>query len=114
IRTADRLQRTAPWQEDFEGGVARLKEIILEDALGICAELDAHIANHVGTYEDEWAATLKDPERLKQFSSFINEPTTPDPSLAYVEVRGQRRPATQEERASGPVLIAPMKLEVRS
>ncbi|NTV39330.1 MAG: nitrite reductase large subunit, partial [Demequinaceae bacterium] len=41
IRTADRLQRTAPWQEDFEGGVARLKEIILEDALGICAELDA-------------------------------------------------------------------------
>jgi len=114
IRTADRLQRTAPWQEDFAGGLDRLKEIILDDALGICAELDAHIAKHVGTYEDEWAATLKDPERLKQFSSFINEPATPDPSLAYVEVRGQRRPATPEERASGPVLIAPMKLEVRS
>ncbi len=114
IRTADRLQRTAPWQEDFEGGLDRLKEIILEDALGICAELDAHIASHVGTYEDEWAATLNDPERLKQFSSFVNLPHTPDPSLSYVEVRGQKRPATAQERASGAVLIAPMKLEVRS
>lgn len=114
IRTADRLQRTAPWQEDFEGGVARLKEIILDDALGICAELDEHIGRHVGTYEDEWAATLNDPERLKQFAGFVNDPGTPDPSLAYVEVRGQRRPATPEEREVGAVLIAPMKLEVRS
>ncbi len=115
IRTADRLQRTAPWQQDFEGGLDRLKEIILDDALGICDELDAHMARHVGTYEDEWAAVLKDPERLKQFSSFVNAPDTADPSLAYVEVRGQRRPATDEERADGgPILIAPTALEVRS
>ena len=115
IRTADRLQRTAPWQEDFEGGLDRLKEIILEDAFGICGELDDHMARHVGTYEDEWAAVLKDPERLKQFSSFVNAPDTADPSLAYVEVRGQRRPATGEERAQGgPILIAPTALEVRS
>ncbi|MCB2412107.1 nitrite reductase large subunit NirB [Demequina sp. TTPB684] len=115
IRTADRLQRTAPWQEDFEGGLDRLKEIILEDALGICEELDAHMARHVGTYEDEWAAVLKDPERLKQFSSFVNAPDTADPSLAYVEVRGQRRPATEAEKSEGgPILIAPMALEVRS
>jgi nitrite reductase (NADH) large subunit len=121
IRTADRLQRTAPWQEDFEGGIDRLKEIILDDALGICEELDAHLSRHVGTYEDEWAAVLKDPERLKQFSSFVNAPDTADPSLAYVEVRGQRRPATDEEKAravgesqGGPILIAPMALEVRS
>ena len=114
IRTADRLQRTAPWQEDFEGGLDRLKEIILDDALGLCAELDAHMDRHVGSYEDEWASALKDPVRMKQFSSFVNAPDTPDPSLAYVEVRGQKRPATAEEKASGPVLIAPMALEVRS
>ena len=114
VRTADRLQRTAPWQEDFEGGLDRLKEIILDDALGICAELDAHMLRHINTYEDEWAAVLGDPERLKQFASFLNAPETPDPTLAYVETRGQRRPATREERAHGPVLIASANLEVRS
>jgi len=114
VRTADRLQRTAPWQEDFEGGLDRLKEIILDDSLGICAELDAHMERHVDSYEDEWAAVLKDPERLKQFASFINAPDTPDPSLAYVEERGQRRPASAGERETGPVLIAPTTLKVRS
>lgn len=114
VRTADRLQRTAPWQEEFEGGLDRLKEIILDDALGICAELDAHMVRHIDSYEDEWAAVLGDPERLKQFASFLNAPETPDPTLAYVETRGQRRPATAEERATGPVLIAPTTLEVRS
>jgi nitrite reductase (NADH) large subunit len=114
VRTADRLQRTAPWQEDFEGGLDRLKEIILDDALGICAELDAHMVRHIDSYEDEWAAVLSDPDRLKQFASFLNAPDTPDPTLAYVEQRGQRRPATSEERASGPVLIASTTLEVRS
>ena len=102
VRTADRLQRTAPWQEDFEGGLDRLKEIILDDSLGICAELDAHMERHVDSYEDEWAAVLKDPERLKQFASFINAPDTPDPSLAYVEERGQRRPASRANAKPAP------------
>ena len=114
IRNADRLQRTAPWQEDFEGGLDRLREIIVDDVLGICADLDAHMARHIDTYEDEWAAVLRDPERLAQFASFVNAPDTPDPSLAYVEQRGQRRPATASEREASPVLIASATLEVRS
>ncbi|MBM6404980.1 nitrite reductase large subunit [Phycicoccus sp. CSK15P-2] len=114
VRTADRLQRTAPWQEDHEGGLDRIREIVVDDALGIGADLDAQMARHVDSYEDEWAAVLRDPERLRQFSSFVNAPDTPDPTLAYVEERGQRRPATDEERAHGPVLIAPATLEVRS
>ncbi|WP_297082860.1 nitrite reductase large subunit NirB [uncultured Demequina sp.] len=114
IRTADRLQRTAPWQEEHEGGLEAIREVILEDSLGICADLDEHMARHIDTYEDEWKAVLNDPERLAQFTSFVNAPDQPDPSLAYVEQRGQRRPATQDERDSGAVLIAPSTLEVRS
>ena len=106
VRTADRLQRTAAWQADFEGGLERLREIVVDDALGICGELDAQMERHIATYEDEWAAVLRDPVRLQQFSSFINATTTPDPTLAHVEERGQRRPATDDERAGGPVLIA--------
>jgi nitrite reductase (NADH) large subunit len=114
VRTADRLQRTAPWQEEHEGGLDAIRAVIIEDSLGICADLDEHMARHIDTYEDEWAAVLNDPERLKQFASFVNAPDQPDPSLAYVEQRGQRRPATSEERASGAVLIAPATLEIRS
>jgi len=114
IRTADRLQRTAPWQEEHEGGLDRIREIVVDDSLGLGADLDAHMARHIDTYEDEWKAVLNDPERLKQFTSFVNAPDQADPSLAYVEQRGQRRPATPEERESGAVLIAPSTLEVRS
>jgi len=119
IRTADRLQRTAPWVAELEGGIEELRRVIFEDSLGIGADLDAQMALLVENYEDEWAATLRDPEKLKRFASFVNAPDTPDPSLAFVEERGQVRPATASEReayaagAAGAVLIAGTTLEVR-
>ncbi|MDR6168289.1 nitrite reductase (NADH) large subunit [Microbacterium paludicola] len=113
ISTADRLQRTAPWFEDLEGGIDGLRAVIFDDALGICADLDAAMARHIDAYEDEWAATLADPEKLRRFASFVNAPTTPDPSLAYTVERGQPRPATAEERTDDRVLIAGTTLEVR-
>jgi nitrite reductase (NADH) large subunit len=114
IRTADRLQRTAPWQLEYEGGLDAIRDIVVNDSLGICADLDAHMDRHVDTYEDEWKAVLSDPERLRQFSSFINAPDQPDPTLAYMPERGQRRPATADERKNSPVLIASTTLEIRS
>ncbi|MBO9520007.1 MAG: nitrite reductase large subunit [Nocardioidaceae bacterium] len=108
VRTADRLQRTAPWVEAH--GIEAIREVILEDSLGICADLDAAMAAHVGSYCDEWAATLADPDKLAQFVSFVNDPEASDPDLAYVEERGQRRPATASERT----LIAGPTLEVRA
>jgi len=87
--------------------------VIFDDSLGICEDLDAAMAVHVDRYEDEWAATLRDPVKLRRFESFVNSPDTPDPSLAYVSERGQVRPATTEERSDGAVLIAGTTLEVR-
>ncbi|WP_292676029.1 MULTISPECIES: nitrite reductase large subunit NirB [unclassified Microbacterium] len=113
IFTADRLQRTAPWFEDLEGGIDGLRAVIFDDSLGICADLDAAIARHLDAYEDEWKATLEDPEKLRRFASFVNAPTTPDPSLAYTVERGQPRPATPDEREDSRVLIAGTVLEVR-
>ncbi|RNM11510.1 nitrite reductase large subunit NirB [Nocardioides pocheonensis] len=110
VRTADRLQRTAPWVEEHEGGLEAIRAVVMEDSLGICADLDAAMAAHVENYRDEWAATLADPEKLSQFVSFINSPESSDPDLTYVEERGQRRPATPDERQ----LIAGPRLEVRS
>ena len=113
VRTADRLQRTATWVEDHEGGLDAIRAVVLEDSLGVCADLDAAMAGHVDAYEDEWAAVLADPEKLRRFGSFVNAPTEPDASLAYVSERGQPRPATAEERERGGVLIAGTTLEVR-
>ena len=114
VRTADRLQRTAPWIEDVEGGLDGVRAVVLEDSLGIAEDLDAAMAAHVESYADEWKATLDDPEKLRRFASFVNAPTTPDPSLAYVAERGQVRPATPAERAGrSPVLVAGTTLEVR-
>jgi len=109
VRTADRLQRTAPWVEEYEGGLEAIREVIIDDSLGICADLYGAMALHVDNYQDEWAATLRDPVKLQQFTSFINAPEVSDPDLAYVDERGQRRPARPEERP----LIAGATLEVR-
>ena len=50
------------------------RSVIVEDSLGIAAELDAAMARHVEAYEDEWAAVLDDPDRLRRFVSFVNAP----------------------------------------
>ncbi|WP_426998671.1 nitrite reductase large subunit NirB [Pseudarthrobacter sp. N5] len=108
IRTADRLQRTARWQEELDGGLKHVEDVVVKDSLGIAAELEASMDKHVDNYEDEWAATLKDPERLRRFRSFVNAPDQKDDSISFVPERGQIRPATAEEKASAngrPVLI---------
>ncbi|HEX2419761.1 MAG TPA: nitrite reductase large subunit NirB [Micromonosporaceae bacterium] len=92
IRTADRLQRTATWLESLEGGLDHLREVIVDDSLGLCTELDAAMAQHVTGYADEWAGVLDDPEKLRRFASFVNAPETPDPSIEFVSERGQPVP----------------------
>ncbi|MDV9198625.1 nitrite reductase large subunit NirB [Streptomyces sp. Wh19] len=116
IRTADRLERTAPWLERLEGGLDHLRAVVLDDSLGICADLDELMARHVETYEDEWAATLADPERVRRFVSFANAPGTPDPTVRFVRERDRIRPARPDEDGFPltPALIAGPALEVRT
>ena len=111
VRTADRLQRTAAWIEGLDGGLDYLRRVIVDDALGLCAELDAAMARHVEGYADEWRATLEDPDKLRRFVSFVNAPNTPDPAIQFVPERGQLRPARPEEKGEA-VLVAGPRLEV--
>jgi len=127
VRTAERLQRTATWLESVEGGLDHVRAVVLDDSLGIAADLDAAMARHVEGYADEWRATLEDPQRLERFVSFVNAPDVADPDLAYVPVRGQRRPrgaddtrhlaettVPQDGSADTAVLVAGPRLEVVS
>jgi nitrite reductase (NADH) large subunit len=101
IRTADRLQRTAAWIDGLDGGLDRVREVVVDDALGLGAELEAAMAAHVGTYFDEWRATLEDPDKLARFVSFVNAPETPDPNISFTRERGQIQPAD----SAGPVAL---------
>jgi nitrite reductase (NADH) large subunit len=97
IRTADRLQRTAAWIEAMDGGLDHLRSVVVDDSLGLGADLDAAMAHHVESYADEWRSTLDDPDRLRRFVSFVNAPGTPDPSITFTTEREQLVP--------GPVLV---------
>lgn len=99
LRTADRLQRTARWLEELPGGLDQVREVVIEDSLGLATELESAMTRHVAGYRDEWAETLNDPDRLRRFRSFVNAPLAPDASIQHVTERGQRRPATMTERA---------------
>ena len=87
-----KASRSGKWVEDHEGGLEAIRAVVLDDSLGICADLDAAMAGHVESYEDEWAATLADPVKLKRFRSFVNT-AAPDTALEYITERGQQRPA---------------------
>lgn len=101
IRTADRLQRTAAWIEAMEGGLDHLRAVIVDDSLGLCAELDAAMARHVDSYSDEWRDVLEDPVRLRRFDSFVNAPGVPDPSITFARERGQPVPVGPAQAGEG-------------
>ncbi|MEU1597802.1 nitrite reductase large subunit NirB [Streptomyces sp. NPDC005708] len=92
IRTADRLERTSVWLERIPGGLDHVRDVVVQDSLGICEELESLMAAHVANYRDEWAQTLDAPERLARFVSFVNAPGTPDPVVGFVPERDQIKP----------------------
>jgi nitrite reductase (NADH) large subunit len=92
IQTADRLTRTSVWLENMEGGIARLREIIVDDKLGICDELERMMQHLVDTYRCEWTEVVNNPERRKLFRQFVNSEQT-ETGIEIVTERGQSRPA---------------------
>ncbi|MBW7471925.1 nitrite reductase large subunit NirB [Marinobacter sp. M216] len=95
VRTGDRLQRTSVWMENLEGGLDYLKQVVLEDSLGICAELDEHMDGIVDTYQCEWKTAVEDPEKRKRFREFVNAPEQKDPVQQWTTERDQRRPVLE-------------------
>ena len=96
IRTADRLQRTSVWMDNLEGGLDYLKDVVINDRLGLAADLEKEMQGVVDTYQCEWKTTLENPEKLKRFRTFVNSDAR-DNTVVFVEEREQIRPATEEE-----------------
>ncbi|KZN14837.1 nitrite reductase large subunit NirB [Marinomonas sp. TW1] len=96
-QTADRLQRTSVWMESLEGGLDYLKEVVIDDKLGLCDELESRMQHVVDTFQCEWKTTLQDEQALKNFRQFVNYEGD-DTNVVFVEERNQIRPATEEEK----------------
>ncbi|MDN4502417.1 nitrite reductase large subunit NirB [Alteromonadaceae bacterium BrNp21-10] len=97
VRTADRLQRTSVWMDNLEGGLDYLKEVIIEDSLGLAAELEAQMQHVVDTYECEWKVAMSNEASRKRFRQFVNSKET-DSNVIFVQEREQIRPATEQEK----------------
>ncbi|GAB3229272.1 nitrite reductase large subunit NirB [Mycolicibacterium hippocampi] len=100
IRTADRLQRTAPWVEQV--GLDHLREVVCEDSLGLAAEFEAAITRHVENYACEWKGVLEDPDKLSRFVSFVNAPDIPDPTVEFTERSGRKVPIGMPKVGGSP------------
>lgn len=103
IRTADRLQRTSVWMDNLEGGLDYLRQVVIEDSLGLGETLEQEMQRVVDAYQCEWQTTLADPSRLALFTPTVNS-DRPDETLHYSRVRGQRQPEAVTDR---PLLPPP-------
>ena len=97
VRTAERLQRTSVWRENLEGGLDYLKQVVIEDKLGIAAELEAQMQHVIDTYACEWKEAVTDPAVRRRFRHFVNSEQG-DENVVFVPERGQIRPADPDER----------------
>ncbi len=91
IKTADQLTRTATWLNKMEGGIDYLRNVVVNDSLGIAAQLEAEMQLLVDSYECEWKEVVENPELQKRFTHFVNAPEEKDPTVQFEPLRDQKR-----------------------
>ncbi|WP_156493739.1 hypothetical protein, partial [Oleiphilus sp. HI0125] len=79
-------------------------QVVIEDSLGICAELEAQMQHVVDTYQCEWKTAVENEESRKRFRQFVNAADATDPNIVFVQERDQIRPATEQEKQSGDLI----------
>ena len=91
IKTADPLTRTATWLNKMEGGLEYLRDVIVNDSLGMAESLEQEMAELLRHYECEWKKVVEDPSLRAQFRHFINDDHQ-DPTISFVGMREQKSP----------------------
>ncbi|MBC8054026.1 MAG: nitrite reductase large subunit [Sphingobacteriaceae bacterium] len=89
IKTADPLARTATWLNKMEGGLSYLKNVIINDSLGINSQLEEEMQGLVDSFHCEWKEVVQNEELRKRFVHFVNAPEEKDPSVNFDPMREQ-------------------------
>ena len=93
--TADKLTRTSVWVEKLEGGIDHIREVIIDDKLGICNELERMMQFVVDSYRCEWKEVVRNSERRKWFRQFVNT----DDTEPVIEIISRARPVAARRLA---------------
>jgi nitrite reductase (NADH) large subunit len=104
--TSDPLTRTSKWLENLEGGIEQLRAVVIDDKLGICADLDAHMQSQVDTYACEWKHVVDTPALHKKFRQFVNVDDKKYGDLKWEQVRKQKKIQLEDL----PTIIGPAKI----
>ena len=91
VQTADKLTRTSVWIQKLEGGIEYLKDVVINDKLGIADELERQMQYVVDTYECEWKRTVDNPQKRQMFRQFVNSDEN-ESNIELIDERGQSRP----------------------
>lgn len=91
IRTADPLTRTATWLNKMEGGIDYLRNVVINDSLGMAAIWESEMQTLVDSYKCEWKEAVENPEIRKRFNHFVNAPEEKDPSVKFEPMREQKK-----------------------
>ncbi len=91
IKTADPLTRTATWLNKMEGGINYLRNVVVNDSLGIGEILEQEMQALVDSYKCEWKEAIENPEIRKRFSHFVNAPEEKDPTMKFEPMREQKK-----------------------
>lgn len=108
ISTADKLTRTSVWLEKLEGGLDHLREVVIEDSLGLCDELEAQMQNLIDNYQCEWTRVVNDPAQRARFRQFVNTEEE-EPTIEFVAQREQSRPADWNDELTSLELFGELK-----
>ncbi|MBC7510016.1 MAG: nitrite reductase (NAD(P)H), partial [Ferruginibacter sp.] len=93
IKTADTLTRTATWLNKLEGGIDYLRNVVVNDSLGMAELWEAEMQTLVDCYKCEWKEAIENPEIRKRINHFVNAPEIKDPSVTFENMRGQKKVA---------------------
>lgn len=93
IKTADPLTRTATWLNKMEGGIDYLRNVVVNDSLGMAEEFEIEMQQLVDSYFCEWKQVVDSPELQKRFTHFVNAPEVKDPTIQFETMRGQKKAA---------------------
>jgi nitrite reductase (NADH) large subunit len=91
IKTADPLTRTATWLNKLEGGLEYVRDVIVNDSLGIGDTLELEMKQLIANYHCEWKKVVENPHLRQRYKHFINDEEN-DSTLAFVELRDQKIP----------------------
>ncbi len=91
IKTADPLTRTATWLNKMDGGINYLRNVVINDSLGMAEQWEKEMQLLVDSYKCEWKEAIENPEIRKRFNHFVNAPEEKDPKMEFEIMRGQRK-----------------------